>query len=161
MIDELKLHVQGIDMPPPERQKVVSYRPRGWYGSWLLQRSPMRETSYEYRQELGQRLRRTEMANRWADAMSSVWGRWEGFCDKAKQPVDLPFASAPFSQVQLHKDNEAILIDKFPVDQPRRLYRSRVITCLRFSRDATFRNYMLRRWGMLPLTSEGVEIPRR
>ncbi|KNC71511.1 hypothetical protein SARC_15947 [Sphaeroforma arctica JP610] len=115
----------------------------------------------KYRQALGHRFRRTDEAYRWADAKSSVWGRWEGFCDKAQKDTDLLFASAPFHQIQLLADHEAIILDEFPVEQPRRLFQSQVIVCLRFSRDTTFCNHMLRRWGMLPLTLEGVVVARR
>ncbi|KNC80484.1 hypothetical protein SARC_07161 [Sphaeroforma arctica JP610] len=79
MIDELKAHVQGIDMPPPGKQKAVRYRPHGEYELWLTYRSPMKEMTHEYRQEIGHRLRRTPMACRWADAKSSVWADGKAF----------------------------------------------------------------------------------
>ncbi|KNC75421.1 hypothetical protein SARC_12052 [Sphaeroforma arctica JP610] len=48
-----------------------------------------------YKQAVGHCLRRTKKARTWSDVMSSVWGRWQMWCDEAAMECYTPLAPGP------------------------------------------------------------------
>ncbi|KNC82701.1 hypothetical protein SARC_05019 [Sphaeroforma arctica JP610] len=99
---ELKPHIGKLPKEADARTHM-RYRPNSPYEDWLLYHSPLYDKKDGYKQTIGHCLRRTKKARTWSTGMSSVWGRWQMWCDEADLECYTLLVPGSKGQHVLHK----------------------------------------------------------
>ncbi|KNC73797.1 hypothetical protein SARC_13646 [Sphaeroforma arctica JP610] len=89
--------------------------------------------------------------------MSSVWGRWQMWCDETDLECYTPLV--PGSKGKLHKRYNKLLKRMFSDEKKKAHFKRQVERCFAFAQSGTYRRGRLRAWGELQLSEDGVEVP--